>query len=132
MNEEERNEMMRSNWKAQMAMLGYGSDGLALTKKEEMKTPNRETVIKGLECCSQMSGEFCRKCPYEDECKEESLAGSAHLAADALTLLQESDAIEPQEQEETRIWTVCGNCSQHLISKWLWCSYCGRKIKWND
>lgn len=34
MTEEERDEMMRSNWKAQMAAFGYGPDGLALPQKE--------------------------------------------------------------------------------------------------
>ena len=34
MTEEEHNEMMRSNWKAQMASLGYGPDGLALPQKK--------------------------------------------------------------------------------------------------
>lgn len=34
MTEEERDEMMRSNWKAQMAFLGYGPDGLALPQKK--------------------------------------------------------------------------------------------------
>lgn len=45
-------------------------------------------------------------------------------------LLREQEPVEPREQEETRTWTVCGNCSQHLISKWLWCPYCGRQVKW--
>lgn len=45
--------------------------------------------------------------------------------------LKEQEAVKPREQEETHTWTVCGNCSQHLISKWLWCPYCGRKVKWN-
>jgi hypothetical protein len=50
----------------------------------------RGKVIKGLECCSQMVGEMCRKCPYANECEEGNglLAGSAHLAADALSLLK--------------------------------------------
>lgn len=48
----------------------------------------REKVINGLACCSHMSGEFCRKCPYENECKEGLLSGSAHLAANALSLLK--------------------------------------------
>lgn len=34
MTEEEHNEMMRSNWKAQMAALGYGPGGLALPQKK--------------------------------------------------------------------------------------------------
>lgn len=45
--------------------------------------------------------------------------------------LKEQEPVEPREQEETRVWTICGNCSQHLISKWLWCPYCGRKVKWD-
>ena len=50
----------------------------------------REKVIKGLECCSQMAGEVCRKCPYANECEEGDglLVGSAHLAADALSILK--------------------------------------------
>ena len=40
-----------------------------------------------------MSGEVCRKCPYANECEEGEglLAGSAHLAADALAMLQEQE-----------------------------------------
>lgn len=34
MTEEERDEMMRSNWKAQMAGLGYGTDGMALPQEK--------------------------------------------------------------------------------------------------
>ena len=41
-------------------------------------------------------------------------------------------AVKPRKQEETSIWTVCGNCSQHLLSKWLWCPYCGKQVNWND
>ena len=53
----------------------------------------REKVIKGLECCSQMSGEACNECPYANECEEGEglLAGAAHLAANALDLLKGQD-----------------------------------------
>ena len=34
MTEEERDEMMRSNWKAQLAALGYGPDGMALPREK--------------------------------------------------------------------------------------------------
>ena len=34
MTEEERDEMMKSNWKAQMAAFNYGPDGLTLPQKE--------------------------------------------------------------------------------------------------
>lgn len=50
---------------------------------------NREKIIKGLECCSAMSGYVCRQCPYSDDCIDVELAyGIPHLAADALELLK--------------------------------------------
>ena len=54
---------------------------------------DREKVIKGLECCSQMVGEACRECPYANECEEGEglLAGSAHLAANALAMFREQE-----------------------------------------
>ncbi len=53
----------------------------------------KEKVLKGLECCSQMAGNVCRECPYAKECEEGKglLAGSAHLAADALILLRKQE-----------------------------------------
>lgn len=45
-------------------------------------------------------------------------------------LKEQCEPTAPKQQEETRMWTVCGNCSQHLISKWTYCPYCGRKVKW--
>ena len=58
-----------------------------------------EKVIKGLECCSQMAGEACKKCPYANECEEGEglLAGAAHLAADSLSLLKEQEERLKQE-----------------------------------
>lgn len=47
----------------------------------------REKVINGLECCSQMSGYACRKCPYASDCNDLS-AGIPHLASNALELLK--------------------------------------------
>lgn len=87
---------------------------------------DREKVIKGLEACLDEAD--CTKC-YKDgpgfgyACRES-------LMRDALVALKEQEAVEPREQEETRTWIVCGNCFQHLISRWLWCPYCGRKVKW--
>ena len=49
---------------------------------------------------------------------------------DAWEKLKEK-TVKPKEQEETKTWTVCGYCSNHLISKWKWCPYCGRGIDWN-
>ncbi len=51
--------------------------------------PNKEKVIKGLECCAAMSGDECRVCPYEHECRDTDLPyGMSHLAGDAFILLQ--------------------------------------------
>ena len=49
---------------------------------------DREKVVSGLRCCSEMNGEHCRKCPYQDECRDGY--GIPHLANDALELLEES------------------------------------------
>jgi len=60
--------------------------------------PDREKVIKGLGCCSAMSGDECRRCPYSSECLDEYFpVGMSHLANDALELLKE------QEQEISRL-----------------------------
>lgn len=52
MTEEERDEMMRSNWKAQMAAFGYGPDGLTLPQKEisgwisvEERLPSKGQIV---------------------------------------------------------------------------------------
>jgi len=88
---------------------------------------DREKVIKGLECCSVPQG-HCEKCPYETEgfvaeCTSE-------LAKDALELLKKQEAVKPIKQIEQNEWTVCGNCRNHIISKWIVCPYCGRSVKW--
>lgn len=56
--------------------------------------PDREKVIKGLECCACMNGSACRECPYSSECiagEATYQTGTAHLAADALELLKEQE-----------------------------------------
>lgn len=66
---------------------------------------DREKIIKGLECCSQMTGEACRKCPYSSECvagEATYQTGTAHLASDALALLKE------QEPRLLTLDEVCG------------------------
>lgn len=85
---------------------------------------DREKIIRAVETCFDSWIDRHRD-------KELDWHEVERMKHDALELLQEQDAVEPQEQEETRTWTVCGNCSQHLISKWLWCPYCGRKVKWD-
>lgn len=88
--------------------------------------PDREKVVKGLEDSLTNQG-----CGYMDGVGE-LYAVSGEDLQNAIAMLKEQEPVKPREQEETRTWTVCGNCSQHLISKWLWCPYCGRKVKWDE
>lgn len=47
-----------------------------------------------------------------------------------LTLEQEPIKVE-RHMEETE-WNVCGNCGSHVIHKWAYCPYCGKRLKWDD
>ena len=97
--------------------------------------PDRERVIKGLECCSQMAGEVCRECPYANECEEGEglLAGSAHLAANALALLREQEAVEPTRKvNENGQILSCSNCGAwFIVQKQKYCHECGMAVKWD-
>lgn len=67
--------------------------------------PDREKVMKGLECCSR----GCKfGCPYADE---ESSTCESVLAADALELLKEQ---EPKKQENSgdNCWPMCGDIAE--------------------
>jgi len=97
---------------------------------------DKQMVIKGLECCAAMSGDECRKCPYEHECRSTDLSfGIPHLAADALALLQEQEPIRPElcmSKHGFRQWIVCGNCYGKMRGLYDYCPWCGKKIKWNN
>lgn len=76
--------------------------------------PDREKVIKGLECCCAMSGNDCRKCPYGNECRDTDLPyGMPHLAADALALLKEQPEI-----------VRCKDCKYAYLTSDGECKYC--------
>jgi hypothetical protein len=96
-----------------------------------------EKVIKGLECCSAMSGDACRKCPYSHECLDTNLPyGTSHLANDALYLLKEQEAVKPKiVQSEDFLWSqwyVCGACEYPVDPGDKFCRECGRELKWDD
>lgn len=82
--------------------------------------PNIEKVMKGLECCSQMAGEACRKCPYTNECDDGLFAGSAHLAADALTLLREYNEVNATIEP-------CKSCLEWDCNRCEWLNRRGEK-----
>lgn len=95
---------------------------------------DRDKVIKGLECCSQMVGECCRECPYADECEEGEglLAGSAHLAADALSLLKAQEQDSKKIIEKGNVYE-CPWCGEEVFSDTNpnYCGYCGQAVKWD-
>ena len=95
--------------------------------------PEREKVIKGLECCSKgCSG----GCPYSVEGGDCCTA----LAADALELLKAQEPVEPKREmieffdgltgQKFEVPT-CGICGT-LVGDALYCPQCGRKVLWND
>ena len=73
--------------------------------------PDREKVIKALECCASMNGSACRECPYSSECVEGEATyqtGTAHLAADALALLKEQEPrVMTLEEVKAFGWDYC-------------------------
>lgn len=122
--------------------------GSVLTENSEMMIPNKEKVIKGLECCTKYglmcglhcdgyegwtNGEIVRfddhsaECPYL-KCETGCVIT---LARDALELLKEQDAIKPEWSKGT---AFCGNCGHRLEKKNRFtnckCQNCGRPVKW--
>ena len=92
--------------------------------------PDREKVIKGLECCSNhIIGTSCKKCPYEEEkdC-EGSFSCTDELAHDALALLKEQEA-EWLEVDDKHDAFDCSNCGAMAGRKCLYCPGCGAKMK---
>ena len=117
-----------------------------------------EKVKQGLECCCEhIEGMNCDKCPYDKEQEEIAQINqcTSALAYDALALLKEQkdaleqmrldnedlrkcytellkerEAVRSVKQIEQTEWTVCGNCKNHIISRWTFCPYCGRSVKW--
>lgn len=104
--------------------------------------PDREKVIRGLECC--LSPNDHENCPYDGIGKTYSHC-LKQLVTDALSLLKEQEeGIEPkartQEQEDfaeklgiiAPAWW-CGVCGFQLLQYGLkYCPNCGKKVKWND
>lgn len=102
---------------------------------------DRETVIKGLTCCSQHGGDWCAECPYHDVCLDGY--GIPLLASDALVLLSEQEKLnEPVKvrhlhnakvtmHEEVTFTDECGNCGGYLMKTWKACPLCGKQVQWH-
>ena len=67
-------------------------------------------------------------------------AGYANTADDALALLKEQEAVEPEEivnehfpigDYRRTIGWLCGKCGKALMGDGDYCSYCGQAVKWD-
>ena len=102
--------------------------------------PDREKVIKGLECCMVGDGHSpkCELCPYttigDDTC--DSMGA---LFGDALALLKAQEPVKPWVGKDG--WYRCSGCNNSLASgekvahfyghPWpKYCEECGRAVKW--
>ena len=99
--------------------------------------PDREKVIKGLECCEHISGEYCRQCPYhEDIAADTPPCCTGLLAHDALALLKAQEPVKPIPglwDRDIQLFN-CGACGGEIgageIAKY--CFHCGRPVKWDE
>ena len=93
-----------------------------------------EKVIKGFECCGGPAiylGHCPEECPYFSE-SERADKCVEKLHADALELLREKEPLKAKWRPVPfPIWT-CRNCGMKISHEKQdkYCSYCGRKIKW--
>jgi hypothetical protein len=95
-----------------------------------------EKVKKGLECCKESTNEDpfrgCSECPYNyisisvQDCR-------SVLSADALELLKEQEAVEPEVEvlnEIDRLYR-CPKCHKYFFyEKQKYCEQCGQAVKW--
>ena len=103
--------------------------------------PNKEKVIKGLECCSKgavtpyvATCRFCADCPYG----ENDIPCTRELARDALALLKEQEAKTVLYRKERSVNPgkalsgFCPKCSHTLIYgiNKHFCGNCGQEVKW--
>ena len=79
--------------------------------------PDREKVIKGLECCL---GGHCIECPYSERWGFGDDVCVRTLRKDTIELLREQEM------------GFCPKC--HQVVKWTlnrnYCGFCGQAVKW--
>lgn len=98
--------------------------------------PDREKVIKGLECCNSVS---CQKCPYNGnkECNNRGFFYSQAIE-DALTLLKEREAVPvdtkmigmPNGMDIEAF--CCPDCRIVLDESFHFCPNCGQAVKLDE
>lgn len=103
--------------------------------------PDREKVIKGLECCTSLDSvdSTCMVCPYNyDGEGGESFCLRGKLMPDAIDLLKEQKAVKPLAKEDDSYECICGaivgwdelDASGIVQTHFNYCPFCGKPIDW--
>lgn len=96
--------------------------------------PDREKVIKGLECCTSQQMSCKKDCPYNTS-EEEMCTAVFSMMGDALGLLKEQERkpVKPEVERSgggTTWWNVCGACKTAINPNDKYCHECGVSIDW--
>ena len=90
--------------------------------------PDREKVIKGLECCAAVNcGQSCPYAPVGG-CRVQVLR-------DAIALLKEQEPIDPhveRDSDDDTWYYGCVACHMDINPGDKFCRHCGTKVKWDD
>ena len=91
----------------------------------EQDLPDREKVIRGLECCNAPNRH--EGCPYDGAAHYNIC--THHLLTDAIALLREMEPVEPIKIRAGLY--RCGICKMFLyVPPYKYCPSCGRAVKW--
>lgn len=98
--------------------------------------PDREKVLKGLACVAQKEAPTanpCAGCGYADRANFAFCVRD--IAADALALLKEQDAVEPYSMNAERTYGICPKCGKIVfrygnVEENHYCGICGQAVKW--
>ena len=132
-------ELLRKKRERSKKSEGEEVTGMAESQRKnaesQRKTPDREKLIRGLECCAEMN---CgADCPY-------LTAGGCRVKVleDAISLLREQEPVKPifDEEDVSGRCGACGHALMHqsmvgdvLVDEWFqYCPRCGKKVKWYE
>ena len=91
---------------------------------------DREKVIKGLEETKIMLDKAVNR---GGEMSVMEAYKCFNYVFDALALLKEQEAVEPEKEHSgsgITWWNVCGNCKTAINPNDKYCHECGRAVKW--
>jgi hypothetical protein len=94
--------------------------------------PDREKVIKGLECCTFILGKRkCNECPYQPD------NGCYQMQNDFHDLLKEwepKQVLSVADSVEGIEVGYCPSCDRAIVNKKIdetkFCKFCGQAVKW--